>query len=560
MFPRIFLSAILNWALFVSRIAALNPLEIKGYKFFDSLTGEEVIIKGIDYYPRPNHGNLNQNSMDYFTEEYSHIWQRDIPYFQFLGVNAVRLYAVNGSKNHDAFMCALEAAGIYVIVALAHDCPTCAVTRDNALPDGKCYPPELKAQGQQVINTFAKYANTLAFSAGNEVNHFAPIHKPEWNAPCQKKFTRDMREYVDSCSKHMMRKIPIGLVAADSDRWENVMYYNCQEDPEDPYEHTEWYGLNAYVDCDGRAKTYKDALGMHSLQMSFEAYDMSIPVLLTEFGCLSDTYPTVNGYECQRNFLQAKWMLEEPGLRNQFAGGFAFEYSMEAANAAQASPYPFKTFGKQNYGIGTWTYLVERKASPVRQELTFGLFCLKGYFSPEMCDDIETPCEYNPLPSFDFLKTAFTESNISNATLMEEFEPSQRRQGRSVCPEQFPKLNSIEWEADKHPFAQCPARKESTFTCKAHSDYRLRIGNEGADLEFGLEAAAVLLIVLGLICGCFKFTSYRRRVEYHILTVKETDSQGSNESLGLMSLQGMSDPKAAYHAIESSDSSGDGVM
>lgn len=114
----------------------------------------------------------------------------------------------------------MEAAGIYVIVALAHDCPTCAVTRDTS-PD--CYPPQLKTQGQAVINAFAKYSNTLAFSAGNEVNNFAPIHLPEWNAPCQKKFLRDMRAYIDSCPH--LRNVPIGLVSADTERKELAEYY-----------------------------------------------------------------------------------------------------------------------------------------------------------------------------------------------------------------------------------------------------------------------------------------------------------------------------------------------
>lgn len=329
---------------------SLNPLVIKGYKFFDSVTGEEVIIKGIDYYPRPNQGDLNHNSVDYFTQEHSHIWKRDIPFFQELGVNAIRLYAVNHTENHDAFMCALDAAGIYVVVALAHDCPTCAITRDNAVPTGQCYPPELKEQGQLVINNFAKYPNTLAFSAGNEVNHFAPIGQPQWNAPCQKKFIRDMRAYLDSCS-NTLRRVPVGLVAADSDREVNTLYYNCQEDSGDPFEYAEWFGLNSYVHC-SNVTHYKDAVGLQALQKSFEAFHMSIPVLLTEFGCLSPYFPTVDGYQGQRTFLQAKWMLTEPSLHELFAGGFAFEYSIEAANAAGESPFPFTKFGKQNYGIG----------------------------------------------------------------------------------------------------------------------------------------------------------------------------------------------------------------
>ena len=86
------------------KVLALNPIQVQGYKFFDSVTGQEFVVRGIDYYPRPNQGDLNHNSLDLFTAEHRHIWERDIPYMEELGVNAVRLYAVNASENHDAFM------------------------------------------------------------------------------------------------------------------------------------------------------------------------------------------------------------------------------------------------------------------------------------------------------------------------------------------------------------------------------------------------------------------------------------------------------------------------
>ncbi len=308
----------------------LDPITIKGYKFFNSITGKNVLIKGIDYYPRPNAGLLNINSVDFFTNEYRHIWERDIPFFQELGVNAIRLYSVDPDYDHSDFMCALAQVGIYVLVELASgSCPRCAIL-STEVP--LCYPPDLKIRGQRVIQEFSKYTNTLAFSAGNEVNHFVPLGKPpQWNAPCLKKFVRDMRAYISHCSQHM-RQIPIGLIMADSDREENTLYYNCQSDPKDPYDYAEWYGINTYVYCNGDAQSYDEAKGFHDLSSSFESYHYSIPVLLTEYGCLSKSFPTIEGYQGQRNFNQAKW-LGLKSVQNDFAGGFAFEYSIEAANA-----------------------------------------------------------------------------------------------------------------------------------------------------------------------------------------------------------------------------------
>ena len=99
------------------------PAILEGKKFFNSITGEYVPIKGINYYPRPNAGSLAQtNSIDFFTDEYRSLWEPDIARFQQLNVNVVRVYAVQPGVSHDAFMCALRAAGIYLIVGLAADC------------------------------------------------------------------------------------------------------------------------------------------------------------------------------------------------------------------------------------------------------------------------------------------------------------------------------------------------------------------------------------------------------------------------------------------------------
>lgn len=510
---------------------ALNPIEIKGYKFFDSVTGEELVIRGIDYYPRPNTGELNANSLDLFTDKHRRIWERDIPYLQELGVNAIRLYAVDPEEDHDAFMCALNQAGIYVLVAMARDCPTCAITRDET---PGCYPVELKIQGQAVINAFAKYPNTLAFSAGNEVNQFAPPSAPEWNALCLKKFLRDMREYIDSCDS--LRNVPIGLVSADENRDVLALYHNCRSDPQDKYENTEWYGINSYVFCDGKAENYSQALGYQLLEQSFQSYNYSVPVLLTEFGCLSVTFPTINGYPAQRNFLQAKWLLEERTSRDYFNGGFAFEYSIEMENAKSTSPFPFTTFGPQNYGV--------------------------GYFSPENCDDINIPCNYHPFPTFDKLKAAYTATKVLDPLTKDTFQIPQNRMMQNHCPEQFKPLSQFNWNVDSIGNLKCPTMTSDTnFQCPANYEELFNKKKQEftnrTEVDWLLFALATAGIILAAV---WALQMIQGRDDSWIISITlrkkrsgEVDST-SEESAELFSMQNL---VAKYHAVDSTSSNED---
>lgn len=225
------LGVALSSALWVSNVAAQGssgtdcsvyapPAVIKGKKIFDVLTGTYIPIKGINYYPRPNAGELVQtNSIDFFTEDYRDIWERDVAFFQQLNINVVRIYAVSPGQNHDGFMCALKAAGIYAIIGLAADCENCAIGTQAA---PACYSAELKSRGQFIIAEFARYQNVLAFSAGNEVSLSSA--SAETNGPCQKQFIRDMRAFVQSCNE-TVRPIPIGLEIADTERSKQVLWY-----------------------------------------------------------------------------------------------------------------------------------------------------------------------------------------------------------------------------------------------------------------------------------------------------------------------------------------------
>jgi hypothetical protein len=428
------------------------PVLVKGKKFFDSVSGQYVPIKGIAYYPRPNTGELTQtNSIDFFTEEYRHIWERDIAYFKSLNVNVVRIYAVDPSKNHDAFLCALQKENMYLIVELGADCYGCAVKK---YPAPTCYPPSLKHRGQLIINSFARYDNILAFSAGNEASLTAT--NSTVNAACQKRFLRDMRAFIDRCS-NTIRKIPIGLAIADIDRKENSIYYryvcdwrqsnhencfliethvsfisipplsiiSCRTNPEDEFENADFLGINTYVDCDGAATSSENLVGFEALLADFSSYEITVPVVLTEFGCINPSYPAQGNYEDQRTFLSVDALFSDR-YREEFVGGAVFEYNTELINSQ--SSYPFSEYSPGNWGI--------------------------GYFTPENCNDIDIPCSYVPFPQFETLASKYAAVDTSSEPTMDACTVTTT--ALPACPESFPLIDDFDWtDVDAEPDLEC---------------------------------------------------------------------------------------------------------
>jgi len=407
--------------------APLNPLVLKGKRFFDSVTGEYVSLRGVAYYPRPNAGSLStdSNSIDFFSEEYRHLWEQDIQHMKDLGVNLIRIYAVNPAVYHEAFMCTLQDAGIYVMVGLLADCSGCNIGgRDFPAP--ACYTNDLKRRGQFIINEFSKYRNTLAFSAGNEVTLYArpDIHL---NAPCQKKFLADMRQYVNRCrnvpNTILPRAIPIGMVNWDLERDLQTYYFNCRNNVTDDLETPEWYGLNAYQHCDATQDTVGTLAGWQLLRLDHARYQLPVPVIIAEFGCRERGFETIDGWEAQRDWLQVDAIFS-PQFQEVFAGGIVFEYSAEKLvvdRSSQGNPWPYNGFMKLNYGL--------------------------GYYAPVDCEHINNkPCVYNRYPEFATLqnKLAAIDTSTGYPNMNDYISGGQT----PACPEGIPSITKFEWPTD----------------------------------------------------------------------------------------------------------------
>mmetsp|Transcript_29109 Transcript_29109/g.52671 ORF Transcript_29109/g.52671 Transcript_29109/m.52671 type:complete len:106 (+) Transcript_29109:1107-1424(+) len=93
--------------------------------------------------------------------------------------------------------------------------------------------------------------------------------------------------------------------------------------------------------------------GYIQLLSDFESYEMSIPTLISEFGCRSRSFPTIDGFQSQRTWLQVD-AIYSPAYVEVFAGGLVFEYSAEKKIAdtsdGKANFWPYRNHTKLQYG------------------------------------------------------------------------------------------------------------------------------------------------------------------------------------------------------------------
>ena len=194
---------------------------------------------------------------------------RDAALMQQLGVNAIRVYNVDPTINHDACASIFNAVGIYMIIDV-----------NSPLPNESLVPTQLASSYSLtylqhifgVVEAFHNYNNTLAFVGGNEDMNDVPSGAT--TPPYLRAVTRDLKSYI---AKNSPRAIPVGYSAADvrdilADSWS---YLSCDLGGQtDDMSRIDFFGLNSYSWC-GSTATFESA-GYNILMNQFS--NTTIPV------------------------------------------------------------------------------------------------------------------------------------------------------------------------------------------------------------------------------------------------------------------------------------------
>ncbi|CAG8898769.1 unnamed protein product [Penicillium egyptiacum] len=276
-----------------ARESDITPITVKGNAFFKG--DQRFYMRGVDYQP----GGSSDLADPIADVEGC---KRDIKNFKELGLNTIRVYSVDNSKDHDECMNALAEAGIYLVL----DVNTPKYSLNRAEPE-MSYNDVYLQYIFATMEKFAKYDNTLAFFSGNEVINDGPSSKA---APYVKAVTRDMRTFLRA---RKLREVPVGYSAADVDtnRLEMAEYMNCGTDDE----RSDFFAFNDYSWCDPSSFTTS---GWDKKVENFTGY--GLPLFLSEYGCNTNT----------RQWQEVKALYSDK-MTPVYSGGLVYEYS-EAGN------------------------------------------------------------------------------------------------------------------------------------------------------------------------------------------------------------------------------------
>jgi hypothetical protein len=273
------------------RQSSITPITAKGNAFY--VGDQRFYVRGVDYQPGGSSANLDPLADP-------KICRPDIEKFEKLGINVIRVYSTDNSKDHTECMNLLADAGIYVVLDANN--PLYSINREKPAPS---YNAEYLQSIFATIDEFAKFPNTMAFFSGNEVIH--DLVETTRAARFVKAVTRDMRQYIRT---RFDRQILVGYSAADvqENRMQTAAYFNCGPDDE----RSDFFAFNDYSWCTSDFTTS----GWDKKVQNFTDY--GLPIFLSEYGCIQNV----------RDFGELESLMHS-NMTSVYSGGLMYEYTYE---------------------------------------------------------------------------------------------------------------------------------------------------------------------------------------------------------------------------------------
>ncbi|KAJ5726239.1 1-3-beta-glucanosyltransferase [Penicillium malachiteum] len=273
--------------------AWLDPIVIKGSKFYYSSNETQFFLRGVAYQQTASSTDLNDPLAN------PTACKRDIPYMQELRTNVIRTYSINTTADHSECMKLLAEAGIYVISDMSNS--NDAIDRDDPTWETTLY-----SHYKEVVDELAQYNNTIGFFAGNEIMNSVGTTEA---APYVKAAVRDIKAYI---SDRGYRSMGVGYSTADvsSIREDLGDFMDCETKAQS----IDFLGYNIYSWCGD--STYEES-GYEARTKEFANY--SVPVFFSEYGCNADP---------PRKFTEVKALYGET-MSKVWSGGIVYEYFQE---------------------------------------------------------------------------------------------------------------------------------------------------------------------------------------------------------------------------------------
>ena len=189
------------------------------------ITGQNFTsLKGIGYSPIPPSKVTFNESFDYFTSDFSEIWERDLPLMVAMGINTIRVWTWDAFRDHTDFLNACLRHNVFVLVPFMF---IGEVPPDLTDPDAR---QQLFVDWKAFVQSQMSHPAVLGFLIGNELNTLYAEQKDELFSAINVMI--QIRDEVDD-ARHPV-SVPLSDQSFISDyvtpyyNWTNIDFWSLQ--------------------------------------------------------------------------------------------------------------------------------------------------------------------------------------------------------------------------------------------------------------------------------------------------------------------------------------------